>query len=127
MKIKLTSVLVENQDKALVFYTKILGFIKKTEVPLGEHKWLTVVSPEERDGVELVIEPIAFPPAKVYQKALFEAGIPAISLSVDDVQEEYARLEKAGVVFSMKPTQMGPVTLAVFSDTCGNNVQIAQI
>ncbi|MEO5977467.1 MAG: VOC family protein [Chryseolinea sp.] len=127
MKIKLTSVMVENQDKALAFYTSVLGFIKKTEVPLGEHKWLTVVSPEERDGVEMVLEPIAFPPAKVYQKALFDAGIPAISLNVDNVYDEYARLEKAGVVFSMKPTQMGPVTIAVFSDTCGNNVQIAHM
>lgn len=127
MKVKLISILVDDQDKALAFYTGILGFIKKTEVPLGEHRWLTVVSPEEQDGVEVVLEPMAFVPAQVYQKALFDAGIPLASFAVDDVQEEYNRLLKLGVVFSMKPTVMGPVTLAVFSDTCGNYIQIAQV
>ena len=127
MKIKLTSVMVDNQDKALKFYTEILGFVKKTEIPMGEHKWLTVVSKEEQDGVELVLEPMGFPPAKIYQKALFEAGIPLTAFNVEDIQKEYERLEKAGVLFSMKPTKMGPATLAVFSDTCGNNIQIFQV
>ena len=127
MKIKLTSVMVADQDKALKFYTEVLGFVKKTEVPLGEHKWLTVVSAEERDGVELVLEPMGFPPAQVFQKALFEAGIPWTAFNVDDIQKEYERLETLGVVFSMKPTRMGPVTLAVFNDTCGNNIQIIQV
>jgi predicted enzyme related to lactoylglutathione lyase len=127
MKIGLTSVLVDDQDKALKFYTEVLGFIKKTEVPMGEHKWLTVVSPEARDGVELVLEPCGFAPAKVYQKALFDAGIPLTSFQVQDVQQEYERMQKLGVKFSMKPTKMGPVTVAVFDDTCGNNIQIAQL
>ena len=127
MRIKLTSVMVDNQDKALKFYTDVLGFVKKTEIPMGEHKWLTVVSKEEQDGVELVLEPLAFAPAKVFQKALFEAGIPFTSFHVEDIQKEYDRLVKLGVEFSTKPTQMGPVTLAVFSDTCGNNIQIAQV
>jgi catechol 2,3-dioxygenase-like lactoylglutathione lyase family enzyme len=127
MKIKLTSLFVKDQDKALEFYTAILGFIKKTEIPMGEHKWLTVVSKEEQDGVELVLEPMAFPPAGVYQKALFEAGIPATAFHVDNVEEEYQRLLKQGVVFSMKPTSMGAVKLAVFDDTCGNNIQMVQV
>ncbi|MVM30415.1 VOC family protein [Spirosoma sp. HMF4905] len=127
MKIKVTSLLVNDQEKALKFYTEILGFVKKTEVPLGDHKWLTVVSNEERDGVELLLEPMAFPPASVYQKALYDAGIPLTAFNVDDVHKEYERLEKLGVVFSMKPTIMGPVTIAVFDDTCGNNIQIVQM
>jgi predicted enzyme related to lactoylglutathione lyase len=127
MKIKLTSVTVTDQDKALKFYTEILGFVKKTEIPLGEHKWLTVVSKEEQDGVELVLEPLGFAPAKVYQQELFNAGIPATAFNVDDINKEYERLTGLGVIFSMKPTQMGPVTLAVFDDTCGNNLQIYQL
>jgi len=127
MKIKLTSLTVDNQDKALKFYTEILGFVKKRDIPMGEHKWLTVVSKEEQDGVELVLEPLGFAPAKTYQEALFSAGIPATAFNVEDIQKEYARLEALGVAFSMKPTQMGPVTLAVFSDTCGNNIQIYQV
>ena len=127
MKIKLTSVMVNDQDKALKFYTEILGFVKKTEIPMGEHKWLTVVSREEQDGVELVLEPLGFAPAKVFQKELFDAGIPATAFQVDDIQNEYQRLLSLGVVFSMQPTPMGPVTLAVFADTCGNNLQIYQI
>lgn len=127
MKIKLTSLMVQDQDKALKFYTEILGFIKKTEIPMGEHKWLTVVSKEEQDGVELVLEPLGFAPAKVFQEELFKAGIPATAFNVEDVQKEYKRLESLGVVFSMQPTQMGPVTLAVFNDTCGNNIQIYQV
>ncbi|QDK80705.1 VOC family protein [Spirosoma sp. KCTC 42546] len=127
MKIKVTSLLVDDQEKALAFYTEVLGFVKKTEVPLGEHKWLTVVSGEERDGVELLLEPMAFEPARVYQKALFDAGIPLTAFNVDDVQLDYERLIKLGVVFSMKPTRMSPVTLAVFDDTCGNNIQLVQV
>jgi len=127
MKIKLVSVLVQDQDKALKFYTEVLRFVKKTEVPLGDHKWLTVVSPEEQDGAEVVLEPMAFEPAKTYQKALFEAGIPLTAFHVVDVQKEFERLEKLGVKFSMSPTKMGPATLAVFDDTCGNNIQIVQV
>jgi predicted enzyme related to lactoylglutathione lyase len=127
MRIKLTSILVNDQEQALKFYTEVLGFIKKTEVPLGKHKWLTVVSDEERDGVELVLEPIAFEPAKVYQQELFKAGIPCTAFNVDDVDKEFDRLRNLGVIFSMKPTEMGPTKLAVFSDTCGNNIQIFQI
>jgi catechol 2,3-dioxygenase-like lactoylglutathione lyase family enzyme len=127
MKIKVTSLLVNDQEKALKFYTEVLGFIKKTDIPLGEHKWLTVVSGEEPDGVELLLEPMAFEPARIFQKALFEAGIPYTAFNVDDIQNEYERLSGLGVVFSMKPTKMGPATLAVFDDTCGNNIQIVQV
>ncbi len=127
MKIKLTSVVVDNQENALKFYTGILGFIKKTEIPIGEHKWLTVVSPEEQDGVELVLEPIGFPPAKVYQQALFEAGIPLTAFYVDNVDEEYKRLLSLGVSFSMPPTEMGATKIAVLNDTCGNNIQLFQM
>ena len=100
MKIKVTSVPVDDQDKALKFYTEILGLVKKTEIPLGEHKWLTVVSNEERDGVELLLEPMGFPPAKVYQKQLFDAGIPWTAFNVDDIDKEYNRLKSLGVVFA---------------------------
>lgn len=127
MRIKVTSVMVNDQDKALKFYTELLGFIKKTEIPMGEHKWLTVVSPEAPDEVELLLEPMGFAPAKTFQKALFDAGIPLTAFNVDDIQKEYERLEKIGVKFSMKPTKMGPATIAVFDDTCGNNIQIVQV
>jgi catechol 2,3-dioxygenase-like lactoylglutathione lyase family enzyme len=127
MKIKLNSVVVDDQEKALRFYTGVLGFVKKMEIPMGEHKWLTVVSPEERDGTEVVLEPVAFPPARVYQQALYEAGIPWTAFQVDDVKREYERLLGLGVVFSMPPIQMGPTTIAVFADTCGNNIQIYQV
>ncbi len=127
MKIKLTSVLVDDQDKALKFYTEVLGFIKKTEIPLGKHKWLTVVSKEEQDGVELVLEPISFEPAKVFQEELFNAGIPLTAFNVDNLDKEYERLVNLDVTFSMKPTEMGATKLAVFNDTCGNNIQIFQV
>jgi predicted enzyme related to lactoylglutathione lyase len=127
MQIKVTSVMVDDQDKALKFYTEILGFIKKTEIPIGEHKWLTVVSPEAPGEVELLLEPMGFPPARIYQKALFDAGIPLTAFNVDNIQKEYERLEKMGVKFSMKPTKMGPAIMAVFDDTCGNNIQIVQV
>jgi len=127
MKIRITSVMVDDQDKALKFYTEMLGFVKKTEIPIGEYKWLTVVSKEEQDGVELLLEPMGFEPAKVYQKALFEAGIPLTAFHVDNIENEYERLEKLGVGFSIKPTKMGTVTLAVFDDTCGNNIQMVEV
>ncbi len=127
MKIKLTSVLVDDQDKALKFYTEVLGFIKKTEIPMGKHKWLTVVSKEEQDGVELVLEPISFEPAKVFQEELFNAGIPLTAFNVDNLDKEYERLVNLDVTFSMKPTEMGATKLAVFNDTCGNNIQIFQV
>ena len=127
MKIKWTSILVDDQKKALKFYTEILGFVKKTDVPMGEYSWLTVVSKEEPDGVEVVLEPMGFAPAKVYQKALKDAGIPLTMFHVGNVQSEFERLEKLGVKFSMKPTQMGPTTIVVFDDTCGNNIQLVQV
>ncbi len=127
MKIKLMSLLVDDQDKALQFYTAILGFVKKTEIPMGDHKWLTVVSREEPDGTELVLEPNAFPPAKIFQKALFDAGIPLTAFQVDNVETEYQRLSSLGVSFSMKPTVMGTVKLTVLNDTCGNNIQLFEI
>lgn len=127
IKIHVTSVPVDNQDKALRFYTGKLGFLKKTEVPMGEHKWLTVVSPNEQNGVELLLEPMAFEPAKVYQKALKEAGIPYTSFMVDDVDKEYRRLSELGVKFSIQPKEIGPVKIVVLDDTCGNNIQLAQM
>jgi predicted enzyme related to lactoylglutathione lyase len=127
MKIKLTSVMVDDQDKALKFYTEVVGFVKKTEIPMGEAKWLTVVSPEGPDDIELLLEPMGFPPAKTYQKALFEAGIPAATFFVEDIQTEFERMEKLGVVFRAKPAKAGPVTVAVFEDTCGNLIQLCQV
>lgn len=127
MKIALTSVLVDDQEKALQFYTSVLGFVKKRDIPMGEHRWLTVVSKDRQDGPELVLEPMAFEPAQVYQNALFEAGIPLTAFQVDDVDAEYERLKGRGVDFSSAPTQMGPTKLAVFDDTCGNNIQIFQV
>lgn len=125
--INITSVPVDDQDKALAFYTEKLGFIKKTEIPMGEHKWLTVVSPAEQNGVELLLEPMAFAPARVYQQALKAAGIPWTSFAVDDLQQTYARLIEMGVSFSISPKEMGPVMIAVLDDTCGNNIQLAQM
>lgn len=127
IKIHVTSVPVNSQDKALKFYTEKLGFIKKTEVPMGEHKWLTVVSPKEQNGVELLLEPMAFAPAQVYQKALKDAGIPYTSFAVENLTKEYERLTKAGVEFSMEPREMGPVKIAVLDDTCGNNIQLVEM
>ena len=125
MKISMTSVLVDDQDKALAFYTDVLGFVKKTEVPLGEHRWLTVVSPDQPDGVELVLEPDEHPAVGPFKRALVEDGIPFTSFAVDDVHKEYERLVGLGVRFTQQPTQMGPVTTAVLDDTCGNLIQIA--
>ena len=118
--------MVNDQDKALNFYTEILGFVKKTEIPMGAFRWLTVVSKNSPDGVELLLEPMGFEPARVFQKALFAAGIPAASFAVDDIEKEYERMEKLGVIFKMKPTAMGPVTIARLEDGCGNLIQIVK-
>jgi catechol 2,3-dioxygenase-like lactoylglutathione lyase family enzyme len=125
MKIVVTSVLVDDQDKALRFYTEVLGFVKKTEVPLGEARWLTVVSPDDPDGTELLLEPDGHPAVGPFKRALMEDGIPFTSFAVEDVHAEYERLRAAGVQFTQPPVAMGPVTTAVFDDTCGNLIQIA--
>ena len=126
MKIKLNSVIVEDQGHALRFYTEVLGFEKKTEIPMGEFAWLTVVSPDEPDGTELVLEPNAHPAARPFQKALFESGAPLTSFAVDDIQSEVERLEGLGVRFTMQPTDVGTAVIAVLDDTCGNLIQIYQ-
>ena len=125
MKIVVTSVFVDDQEKALQFYTRVLGFKKKTEIPLGKDRWLTVVSPDDPDGTELLLEPDGHPAVGPFKRALVEDGIPFTSFSVPDVKAEYERLRSAGVKFTQPPTQMGPVTTAVFDDTCGNLIQIA--
>lgn len=125
MRINVCSVLVDDQDKALRFYTETLGFVKKTEVPLGEARWLTVVSPDDPDGVELLLEPDNHPAAKPFKAALVEDGIPFTSFAVDDVRREFERLSGLGVRFTQEPADMGPVTTAVLDDTCGNLIQIA--
>ena len=127
MKIKLTGVFVDDQDKALKFYVEVLGFIKKEDMPVGEFKWLTVVSPEGPDDIELLLEPNNNPAAKTYQQAIFDQGIPAAAFAVDDIHKEYARLKEQGVEFSMEPTESGPVILAIFNDTCGNLIQLYQV
>ena len=128
MKIKLTSVSIEDYDKALNFYTEILGFVKKQDVPMGPGiRWITVVSPEEPDGTELLLEPNAtYPAMKALKESLVKDGIPFTAFQVDDIQKEYERLQKLGVRFTTTPTVIGPATLAVFDDTCGNLIQIYQ-
>jgi len=126
MKIKLTSVLVDDQGKALTFYTEVLGFVKKLDIPAGDFKYLTVVSPEGPDDIELLLEPNDNPVAKTFQQAVFEQDIPATTFFTDDVQREYERLTQLGVVFQTPPTTMGTTVLAVFDDTCGNLIQLAQ-
>lgn len=125
MLIKLASVMVDDQAKALAFYTEKLGFVQKNDVPLGEYRWITVVSPDEPDGPELVLEPDAHPAAGPWKKALVADGIPYTSFAVENVREEYERLLAVGVTFTQPPTSMGPVTTAVLDDTCGNLIQIA--
>ena len=125
MRIHLTSVFVDDQDKALAFYTEVLGFQKKTEIPMGEARWLTVVSPDDPDGTELVLEPSDHPAVPPFKEALVTDGIPFTSFAVDDVQKEFERLQGLGVRFVQEPAEMGPVTTAVFEDTCGNLLQIA--
>jgi catechol 2,3-dioxygenase-like lactoylglutathione lyase family enzyme len=130
MKVKVISIPVLDQEKALQFYTEKLGFLKKIDVPLSESsRWLTVVSKEEQDGPEILLEPSPthFEPAKVYQKALFDAGIPYTQFNVDNAQQEYERLINLAVEFSIKPTEMGTVKIAVFNDTCGNNIQLIEM
>ncbi|MFB6500867.1 MULTISPECIES: VOC family protein [unclassified Streptomyces] len=124
MRIHISSVFVDDQDKALRFYTDALGFVKKHEVPLGEDRWLTVVSPEDPDGTELLLEPDGHPAVKPYKTALVTDGIPAASFAVDDVRAEFDRLRGLGVRFTQEPLKMGPVTTAVLDDTCGNLIQI---
>ena len=130
MRVTAISIPVRDQEKALRFYTDVLGFIKKRDIPLeGGHRWLTVVSKEAQDGPEILLEPapLHFEPSKVYQDALLEAGIPYTQFDVDDVEAEYERLTQLGVEFSVKPTEMGTVKLAVFNDTCYNNIQIVEM
>ena len=126
MRIVVTSVLVDDQEKALRFYTDVLGFTKKNDIPMGNARWLTVVSPEDATGTELLLEPDGHPAAGVFKAALVADGIPYTSFGVDDVPAEFERLKSLGVVFTQPPTEMGPVTTAVFDDTCGNLIQIAQ-
>ena len=126
MRIHLASIFVDDQDKALRFYTEILGFEKKEEVPIGEHRWLTVVSPGEPNGTELVLESDAHPAVKPFKDALVEDAIPFTSFAVESVEAEYERLRSLGVRFTQEPTNLGPATTAVFEDTCGNLIAIAQ-
>ena len=127
MRIKLASVMVDDQDEALKFYTEILGFVKKTEIPMGESRWLTVVSADAPDGTQLVLEPMGFLPSKTFQKSLFEAGTPAMAFASDDIQAEYQRLKALGVVFRGEPERTGPVTSVLFEDTCGNLINLYQV
>lgn len=126
MRIGLASVMVDDQEKALKFYTEVLGFSRKQDVPVGEFRWLTVVSPDGPEGIELVLEPMGFPPAKTYQRALFEAGIPLTAFMTNDVHGEYERLKERGVVFRGEPKSMGPITSVLFEDTCGNLINLVQ-
>lgn len=126
MKINLTSVFVDDQEKALRFYTDVLGFVKKNDIPLGEYRWLTVVGEAEQDGPELVLEPDAHPAVKPFRSALVEDGIPSASFAVADVTAEHKRLSELGVRFTQPPTDLGPVVTAVLDDTCGNLIQLAQ-
>jgi catechol 2,3-dioxygenase-like lactoylglutathione lyase family enzyme len=126
MQIKFLSVLVPDQDAALRFYTGVLGFDKMADMPMGGYRWLTVTSPDGIAGVELVLEPLTFPPARVYQQALFAAGIPALALISHDIQADCARLKQRGVVFRSEPTRLGPITAAMFADGCGNLINLVQ-
>jgi catechol 2,3-dioxygenase-like lactoylglutathione lyase family enzyme len=125
MRIVISSVFVDDQDKALKFYTEVLGFKKKTEIPLGEARWLTVVSPADPEGTELLLEPDGHPAVGPFKRALMDDGIPFTSFAVEDVRSEYERLRSVGVHFTQPPVEMGPVTTAVLDDTCGNLIQIA--
>lgn len=127
MRINLTSVFVDNRDRALQFYTEVLGFLPKHDVPVGEHRWITVVSPEDPEGTELVLEPDEHPAARPFKEALVADGIPATAFTVSDVHAEYQRLRDLGVAFTQEPTAMGPVSTAVLDDTCGNLIQIQQV
>ncbi|MFB4320805.1 VOC family protein [Paenibacillus lautus] len=126
MKIIVTSIFVQDQDRALEFYSEKLGFVKKEDVPVGEFRWITLVSPDVQDGTELLLEPNEHPAAKEYQKKIFAEGIPATMFGVEDIRKEYERLREKDVKFTMEPTKMGELTIAVFDDTCGNLIQIVQ-
>ncbi|HEU4964514.1 MAG TPA: VOC family protein [Bacilli bacterium] len=126
MNIIVTSLFVQDQDKALEFYSEKLGFVKKVDIPLGEYRWITLVSPDDQDGTELLLEPNHHPAAKEYQEKIFAEGIPATMFGVADIQVEYERLLDNGVKFTTEPTKMGDVTIAIFDDTCGNLIQIVQ-
>jgi catechol 2,3-dioxygenase-like lactoylglutathione lyase family enzyme len=126
MRIVVTSVLVDDQEKALRFYSDVLGFIVKDDIPMGEARWLTVVSPQDPDGTELLLEPDGHPAARPFKQALVADGIPYTSFGVDDIDAEFARLRGLGVTFTQEPVAMGPVSTAVFDDTCGNLIQMAQ-
>jgi predicted enzyme related to lactoylglutathione lyase len=127
MKIKLTGIYVDNQEKALKFYTETLGFVKKSDITAGKYRWLTVASPEDQDGTQLVLEPNENPAAKAYQEALYKQSIRATTFFVDDIQKEYERLKQLGVKFTMEPTKVTGSTIAVLDDTCGNLIQITQL
>ena len=127
MRITHTSVFVDDQDEALKFYTETLGFMKKHDVPVGKFKWLTVVSPDDPEGTELLLEPNDNPVSQAYQKGIFDQGIPAASFGVTDIHAEYEKLKSLGVAFTMEPTEVANVTIAVFDDTCGNLIQVRQM
>ncbi len=126
MQLKFISVTVEDQEQALQFYTTVLGFEKMADLPMGEYRWLTVTSPDGIEGVELVLEPLGFEPARVYQKALFDAGIPAIAFITSDILAEADRLKARGVLFRSEPQEMGPIISVMFEDTCGNLINLVQ-
>ncbi len=126
MKIQLTSVMVDDQQKGLAFYTSILGFVKRADIPMGEYRWITVVSPDGSKSVELLLEPNANPAARTFQKAMYDAGVPAAMFAVSDIQQEYKRMKILGVTFRSAPATMGPVIAAVLDDTCGNLIQLYQ-
>ena len=126
MRIKLASIMVDDQDKALRFYTEVLGFTKKHDIPVGEYRWITVTSPERPDDLELALEPNANPAGKTFQEAMFSQGIPLTAFEVTDIAGEFERLTRKGVAFTLQPTRAGAVTIAVFADTCGNLIQLYQ-
>jgi catechol 2,3-dioxygenase-like lactoylglutathione lyase family enzyme len=126
MKIKLTSIMVDDQNKALKFYTEVLGFVKKMEIPVGEYRWLTVVSPDGPSDLELSLEPNANPAGKAFQESMFKQGIPIAAFETDNLDKEFKRLKDLGVVFTQPPTEAGPVTIAICADTCGNLIQLYQ-
>jgi len=126
VQIRLASIMVDNQENALRFYTAILGFVKNKDIPMGQFRWLTVSSPEGAEGVELVLEPIGFAPAQAYQQALFAAGIPATAFLTNDIHAEYRRLKALGVSFRGEPKSMGPIIAVLFEDTCGNLINLVQ-
>jgi catechol 2,3-dioxygenase-like lactoylglutathione lyase family enzyme len=126
MRIKLTSIMVDDQDKALRFYTEVLGFKKKHDIPVGEYRWITVTSPEGPDDLELALEPNANPAGRAFQEAMFSQGIPIAAFEVTDIAGEFARLTALGIAFTRRPVDAGAVTIAVFADTCGNLIQLYQ-